>query len=137
MGIHAGNVFVVNDVLGNKNVWGPGIIIARRVMDLGDDGHILVSTRMAEDLRELSDDYKRIIKPVHDYSIKHGQALLLYSVYGKGFGNPRPPVKGSFQRSKMGREGERLRKTTLYPRLDITMDLKGQWEADDALQEDL
>ena len=124
VGIHAGNVFVVNDVLGNKNVWGPGIIIARRVMDLGDDGHILVSTRMAEDLRELSDDYKRIIKPVHDYSIKHGQELLLYSVYGKGFGNPRPPVKGSFQRSKMVREVERLRKTTLYPRLDITMTLK-------------
>jgi hypothetical protein len=126
VGIHAGNVFVVNDVLGNKNVWGPGIIIARRVMDLGDDGHILVSTRMAEDLRELSDEYKRIIKPVHDYSIKHGQALLLYSVYGKGFGNPKPPVKGSFQRSKMGREVERMRKTTLYPRLEITMTLKDE-----------
>lgn len=49
---------------------------------------------------------------------------MLYSVYGKGFGKPRPPVKGSFQRSKMGREVERLRKTTLYPRLEITMTLK-------------
>jgi hypothetical protein len=124
IGIHAGNVFVVNDVLGNKNVWGPGIIIARRVMDLGDDGHILVSTRMAEDLRELSDDYKKTIKPVHDYSIKHGQTLLLYSVYGKGFGNSRPPVKGSFQRSKMGREVERLRKTTLYPKLEMSITMK-------------
>jgi hypothetical protein len=126
IGMHAGNVFVVNDVLGNKNVWGPGIIIARRVMDLGDDGHILVSTRMAEDLRELSDDYKGIIKPVHDYSIKHGQALLLYSVYGRGFGNPKPPVKGSLQRSKMGREAERLRRTALYPRLEIAMTLKDE-----------
>jgi hypothetical protein len=124
IGIHAGNVFVVNDVLGNKNVWGPGIIIARRVMDLGEDGHILVSTRMAEDLRELSDDYKKMIKPVHDYSIKHGQTLLLYSVYGKGFGNPKPPVKGSFQKSRMGREVERLRKTTLYPRVEIGMIMK-------------
>jgi hypothetical protein len=93
-------------------------------MDLGDDGHILVSTRMAEDLRELSDDYKKTIKPVHDYSIKHGQTLLLYSVYGKGFGNPRPPVKGSFQRSKMGREVERLRKTTLYPKLEMSIIMK-------------
>lgn len=124
VGIHAGNVFVVNDVLGNKNVWGPGIIIARRVMDLGDDGHILVSTRMAEDLRELSDEYKRIIKPVHDYSIKHGQALLLYSAYGSGFGNPKPPVKGSFQRSKMGREVSRLVKTALYPFVQVDMTLK-------------
>ncbi|MEM2139825.1 MAG: adenylate/guanylate cyclase domain-containing protein [Nitrososphaera sp.] len=124
VGMHAGNVFVVNDVLGNKNVWGPGIIIARRVMDLGDDGHILVSTRMAEDLRELSDEYKRMIKPVHDYSIKHGQALLLYSAYGTGFGNPRPPVKGSFQRSKMGREALRLVKTALYPFVQVDMTLK-------------
>jgi hypothetical protein len=124
IGMHAGNVFVVNDVLGNKNVWGPGIIIARRVMDLGDDGHILVSTRMAEDLRELSDEYKRIIKPVHDYSIKHGQALLLYSAYGSGFGNTRPPVKGSFQRSKMGREASRLVKTALYPFVQVDMTMK-------------
>ncbi len=124
IGMHAGNVFVVNDVLGNKNVWGPGIIIARRVMDLGDDGHILVSTRMAEDLRELSDEYKRIIKPVHDYSIKHGQALLLYSAYGSGFGNPKPPVKGSFQRSKMGREVPRFIKTALYPFVQVDMTMK-------------
>lgn len=124
VGIHSGNVFVVNDVLENKNVWGPGIIIARRVMDLGDDGHILMSPRMAEDLREISDEYKRIIKPVHDYSIKHGQTLLLYSVYGKGFGNPKPPVKGSFQKSKMGREITRLRKTALYPTIQVDMHFK-------------
>jgi hypothetical protein len=124
IGIHSGNVFVVNDVLDNKNVWGPGIIIARRVMDLGEDGHILMSPRVAEDLRELSDEYKRVIKPVHDYSIKHGQTLLLYSVYGEGFGNAKPPVKGSFQRTKAGREIERLRKTTLYPSIQVDMGLK-------------
>jgi hypothetical protein len=121
IGIHGGNVFVVNDVLGNRNVWGPGIIIARRVMDLGEDGHILLSTRMAEDLREISDDYKQIIKPVHDYSIKHGQTLLLYSAYGKGFGNPTPPIKGAYQRSKMKREILRQRKTTLYPLIQVNM----------------
>lgn len=121
IGIHSGNVFVVNDVLDNKNVWGPGIIIARRVMDLGEDGHILMSPRVAEDLRELSDEYKRIIKPVHDYSIKHGQTLLLYSVHGNGFGNPRAPTKGSFQRTKAGREIEKLRKTTLYPSIQVAM----------------
>jgi hypothetical protein len=124
IGIHSGNVFVVNDILGNKNVWGPGIILARRVMDLGEDGHILMTTRVAEDLREISDEYKQIIRPVHDYSIKHGQALLLYSIYGSGFGNPKPPIKGSFQRSKMGREIMRLRRTTLYPLIQVDMRLK-------------
>lgn len=121
VGIHAGNTFVVNDILGNKNVWGPGIIIARRIMDLGEDGHILLSTRMAEDLREISDYYKQIIKPVHDYSIKHGQSLLLYSAYGKGFGNSKPPIKGSQQQSKMDREIRTRQKTTLYPLIEVRL----------------
>ena len=42
IGIHSGPVFVVNDVMENKNIWGPGIIIARRIMDFGNDGHILI-----------------------------------------------------------------------------------------------
>lgn len=121
IGIHGGNTFVVNDILGNKNVWGPGIIIARRIIDLGEDGHILLSTRMAEDLREISDEYKLIIKPVHDYSIKHGQSLLLYSAYGKGFGNPRPPVKGTHQQSRMASEIRIRQKTTLYPLIEVHM----------------
>src|SRR5215831_14821853 len=47
VGLHSGNVFVVNDIQGNKNIWGPGLIIARRVMDFGDEGHILLSNSMA------------------------------------------------------------------------------------------
>lgn len=88
VGIHAGNVFVVNDVLGNKNVWGPGIIIARRVMDLGDDGHILVSTRMAEDLRELSDDYKRIIKRCTTIRSSTGRRCCCILYMARALANP-------------------------------------------------
>ena len=104
IGIHSGPAFVVNDVLENKNVWGPGIIIARRIMDIGNDGHILLSSRVAEDLRELSDEYKKIIKPLHDYTIKHGQRILIYSAYGADFGNPNIPIEKTFQRSKMKKE---------------------------------
>jgi adenylate/guanylate cyclase family protein len=121
VGIHNGNVFIVNDVLGNKNVWGPGIIMARRVMDLGSDGHILLSRKTAEELLELSDDYKRIIRPVHDYQIKHGQSVLIYSAFGKGFGNPQPPAKDLYERSEMGKEISRLRKTALYPNIELGM----------------
>ena len=42
-------------------------------MDVGDDGHILSSTRTAEDLREVSDLYKQIIKPLYDYTTKDSQ----------------------------------------------------------------
>lgn len=100
IGIHSGPAFVVKDILNKNNIWGPGIIVARRVMDIGNDGHILLSSRIAEDLRELSDEYKKIIKPLHDYSIKHGLNLLIYSAYGTGFGNSIAPTGGSYQRSR-------------------------------------
>ena len=51
-------------------------------MDFGDDGHILLSPTLAEDLRSLSDEYYAIIKPVHEVILKHGFTMLLYSAYG-------------------------------------------------------
>ena len=124
IGLHSGNVFIVNDIQGNKNIWGPGPILARRVMDFGDDGHILLSTRLAEDLRELSDEYRLMIKPVHDFTIKHGQTMLIYSAYGKGFGNPKHPTKGEALRSKMGEEIIKRQKTTLYPFVEVELTIK-------------
>ena len=124
IGMNDGPVFVVNDVDGNQNVWGPGIIMARRVMDIGDDGHILLSTRMAETLRELSDEYKQLIKPQHDYTIKHGLNMFLYSAYGNGIGNPKMPTKNLYQRSKMSREIRRLQLTTVYNNIDVALTIK-------------
>ena len=124
IGLHAGNVFIVNDVLNNKNVWGPGIILARRVMDFGDDWHILLSPSLAESLREISDEYREMIKPVHDFTIKHGQTMLIYSAHGKGFGNPKYPTKGAAMRSKMGEEILKRQKTTLYPFVEVLLTIK-------------
>jgi hypothetical protein len=121
IGLHSGNCFVVKDVRGQDNVWGPGIILARRVMDFGDDNHILLSTRLAEDLRELSDEYRKIIKPVHDFTIKHDQTLLVYSAYGDDFGNKKHPSKGEATRSKYGEELLKLQQTTTYPLVQVDM----------------
>ncbi|MHA7734223.1 nucleotidyl cyclase domain-containing protein [Nitrosopumilus sp. S6] len=121
IGLHSGNCFLVNDLLGQRNTWGPGIIYARRVMDFGDDGHILLSPTLAEDLRSLSDEYRDIIKPVHDVVLKHGTTMLLYSAYGEGFGNKKHPEKGASVRSKYGEEILRLQKTTLYPSIDLVL----------------
>jgi len=136
IGLHSGPVFVVKDILNNKNVWGPGIIIARRTMDIGDDGHILLSARTAEDLREISDHYKQIIKPLYNYTTKHSQKLFLYSAYGKGFGNPKLPIRGSYQMSSAvidssGGMKDQLKNTqrhiiataknTIYPYLDVSI----------------
>ena len=94
IGCHSGDVFFVNDLNDNLNLWGSGIIMARRVMDAGDANHILMTSAMAESLFELSDEYKKIIHPIHDFKIKHGEIMLVYSVYDDQIGNSDIPEKG-------------------------------------------
>src|SRR6266487_3651086 len=55
MGIHSGPVSGVTDVNDRSNVAGAGINLAQRVMDCGDAGHILLSTRIADDLAQHSE----------------------------------------------------------------------------------
>lgn len=121
IGLNSGNCFVVKNIRGQITPWGPGIILAQRVMDLGDDGHILLTPTLAEDLRELSDDYRKIINPVHDFKIKHGKILLVYSVYGDGFGNPIHPTKNAVEGSKYSEEINKLQKTAIYPSLEVEL----------------
>lgn len=94
IGIASGPVFIVNDANNNQNIWGPGIIFARRVMDIGDNNHILIDGGLAQTLITLDDKYKEIIHYVGDYQIKHGQIIKLYSAYQENyFGNKDIPVK--------------------------------------------
>jgi KaiC/GvpD/RAD55 family RecA-like ATPase/class 3 adenylate cyclase len=93
IGLATGPVFIVSDINNNQNIWGPGIILARRVMDLGDSGHILIAPILAEQLIALKDEYRDMINPVGNYQIKHGQTITMYSAYSQEFGNPDPPAK--------------------------------------------
>ncbi|MEM2759886.1 MAG: adenylate/guanylate cyclase domain-containing protein [Nitrososphaerales archaeon] len=124
IGINDGPVYVVRDVMGQQNIWGPGTIFARRVMDVGEEGHILVSQRVAKTLRELSDEYRVLIKPLHDYTFKHGIGMLLYSVYGDGIGNPKTPTKNLNSVSRMAEALRELRLYTLYEQLDVSLEIK-------------
>ena len=81
IGLSSGPVFIVKDIGNNQNVWGPGIILARRVMDIGDSFHILLAERLAEELIALKDEYRTTIRYVGDYQIKHSQRIKLYSRY--------------------------------------------------------
>ena len=94
IGIASGPVFIVNDANNNQNIWGPGIIFARRVMDIGDDNHILLDAGLAHSLLTLDDKYEEIIHYIGDYQIKHGQIIKLYSAYKENkFGNKDIPLK--------------------------------------------
>jgi archaellum biogenesis ATPase FlaH len=93
IGLSSGTVFSVSDIKNNQNFWGPGIILARRVMDIGGEGHILLSDSLAKALLSLKDEYTHVINYIGEYSIKHEQTVPLYSAYGDDFGNPEAPEK--------------------------------------------
>jgi hypothetical protein len=119
IGLHSGNIYIVNDILGNKNLWGSGIIIAKRIMDLGDSGHILLSERMAEDLLELSDEYKKIIKPLQELVVKHGQKIMIYNAFDQNFGNADIPKKALDQITRA--DAFHMNKNTLYNFVNVNI----------------
>jgi class 3 adenylate cyclase len=94
IGLASGSVFIVNDVNSNQNIWGPGIIFARRVMDVGDGGHILLAGPLAESLLTLDDKYRSMISLLGDFQVKHGQIIKIYSAYCPNeFGNSIIPAR--------------------------------------------
>ncbi len=93
IGIGSGHVFLVNDLNNNQNLWGPGIILARRVMDLGDDGHILLEGELTHTLLIIDDKYRDLVHYIGDYKIKHNQIIKVYSLYTDKIGNSNKPLK--------------------------------------------
>jgi KaiC/GvpD/RAD55 family RecA-like ATPase len=93
IGLSSGPVFTVYDISNRLNVWGPGIIMARRVMDLGDSWHILITENFAMQLIPLYEEYRSSIKFIGSYEIKHGEKINVYSAYNNDYGNPELPEK--------------------------------------------
>ena len=90
MGIHSGPINEVRDVNDSANVAGAGINLAQRVMDCGDEGHILLSKRVAEDLGH-SREWGPYLHDLGECAVKHGVPIFLVNFYGDGVGNPELP----------------------------------------------
>jgi hypothetical protein len=91
MGIHSGPVQHVRDANTRENISGVGINIARRVMDCGDAGHILVSKRFAGDLAQHR-RWQPYLHELGDVRVKHGVVVSLVNFYAETIGNPAPPA---------------------------------------------
>src|SRR6476661_2269981 len=92
MGIHSGPVNEITDLNEQANIAGAGINMAQRVMDCGDNGHILLSKRVADDLAQ----YPRWRSFLHDLGeceVKHGVRIDVVNFYGDGVGNPQVPKR--------------------------------------------
>ena len=93
MGAHYGPVLVIEDISKRRNAAGGGINMAQRVMDKGDEGHILVSGAVADVLRQLG-DWKDALEDLGIQEVKHGEKLHLFNLCRPGdFGNPERPSK--------------------------------------------
>jgi hypothetical protein len=124
IGIDIGPVYIIKDLNGQDNVWGPGIILTRRVMDLAGDQNIFCSSRFAEDVRVLSPEYKEIMHPIGDYSIKHGEQLNIFNIYGEGFGEKITPKKKKItQKNETFEESLKSKTQFLFNSIDIRLDV--------------
>jgi TolB-like protein/class 3 adenylate cyclase/Tfp pilus assembly protein PilF len=102
MGIHSGPVSGVVDVNERANLTGTGINVAKRVMDCGDAGHILLSKRVAEDL----EGYEQWRPSLHDLGsceVKHGTRISVVNLYNDQFGNARVPLKFEMAQKRRAR----------------------------------
>ena len=121
IGIDTGPVYFIKDVTGKDNFWGPGIIMARRIMDLARPMQILASARIAADISKLSPEYKSIIHPIGNYKIKHGDNLSIFNIYGDKWGNKLPPPNNIVTKN-INDESNKI--NFLFPKVKLELELK-------------
>ncbi len=92
MGIHSGPVKEVTDVNDRSNMAGAGIDLAQRVLDCGDAGHILLSQRVADDLKPHR-HWNACLRDLGECEVKHGVRLHIYNLCKDGLGNEKLPAK--------------------------------------------
>jgi len=92
MGIHTGPVYRVTDINANQNVSGGGINVAQRVMDCGDEGHILVSGVAADTLLQLG-KWDQCLQDLGETQVKHGLRVHIYNLRTGECGNAELPQK--------------------------------------------
>ena len=92
MGIHSGPVSGIVDVNERANLAGAGINMAKRVMDCGDAGHILLSKHVAEDLEEY-EKWRPFLHDLGTCEAKHGVRVSVVNLYDDQFGKAKLPRK--------------------------------------------
>ena len=108
MGVHSGLVHHLADINTNMNVAGGGINVARRIMDCGESGHIMLSKPVADDLGQLArwSDY---LHDLGETQIKNGRGLHVFNLYGEDFGNPKTPATFAASSPQSGSRNNLLR----------------------------
>lgn len=92
IGIHDGGVIPVSDLTGKTNYVGNTMNICQRVMDAGDEGHILLSESAFNSVNHMEVYTGKLYalrrNPIE---VKHKVSLNIYNYYDGRFGNPNEP----------------------------------------------
>lgn len=127
VGLDTGSVYAVKDLLGNNNVWGPGIVYARRVMDLGREKSILASARFANEVQRLKPEFKKIMHLIGNYPIKHGESIPIYNIYGNIYGieigTKKNPIARRTQKSAAVSEIGKIVNTFLFNKIEVFLNI--------------
>jgi hypothetical protein len=111
IGIDIGPVYIIKDLNGQD-------------MDLAGDQNIFCSSRFAEDVRVLSPEYKEIMHPIGDYSIKHGEQLNIFNIYGEGFGEKNTPKKKKItQKTETFEQTLKSKTAFLFNTIEVKLDV--------------
>jgi anti-anti-sigma factor len=92
---------IVVDVNGKENIVGTGINLARRVMDLGSHGQVLLHRSVWEDLRNY-EQYQGSLRNLGEFAVKHDQTVPLaqYVDAARAYLSDAPPAAGTRKRPK-------------------------------------
>ena len=102
MGIHSGPVGGLVDVNEQANLAGAGINMAKRVMDFGDAGHILLSKHVAEDLEEYR-QWRPLLHDLGSCEAKHGVRVSVVNLYDDQFGKAKLPQRFETEQKRLRR----------------------------------
>jgi len=127
IGLDTGPVYPITDLNDKKNVWGPGIIYARRIMDLGRSKSILASDRFANDVGRLKPEFKKIMHLIGNYPIKHGEKISLYNIYGNIYGieigTKKNPLARRVQKSAADSEIRESANTFMFTNVEVILNI--------------
>lgn len=127
IGLSTGPVYHMKDLGGNPNVWGPGIIYARRVMDLGKPRSILAAAAYADTVHRLKSGFKDMLHPIGNYPIKK-EVISIFNVYGKmdgmEFGTKKKPIVRRIEKSAAESEIRKTVNTFLFEKVEIILEVK-------------
>ncbi|HEX7313016.1 MAG TPA: hypothetical protein VF297_03800 [Pyrinomonadaceae bacterium] len=93
IGLYSDMVKVASAARGRQKIPLAAVGLARRVMNLGDDGHILASRLVAEYLEQT--EWGRLFEETGKYEVKPRTFVEVYNLYDKvdhEFGNPARPT---------------------------------------------